>query len=153
MAYKHYIQKYPQGETTFSKVDLEETFKSLYKEFKDFAFDGEVKNVYSEDFAEKSGVNIYIPSPEDLAFKSYECSLVLLFKKDTCQDDVRTFYEYIRGQKIEYSDTFRNRYVTLVMTKQPNIEQEILYGNSPYMLVKFTFTNILGQTFATSQIS
>lgn len=152
MAYKHYIQKYPQGEATFSKVDLEEMFKSLYKEFRDFTFDGEVKNVYSEDFAEKNGVNIYIPSPEDLAFKSYECSLVLLFKKDTCQADVRIFYEYIRGQKIEYSDTFRNRYVTLVMTKQPSVEQEILYGNSPYMLVKFTFTNILGQTFATSQI-
>ncbi len=150
--YTHYIQKYPQGTTKFSKVDLETTYNCLYKQFKDFFFDGDCKDIYTEDYAEQSGDRIYIPEVSDLTFSSYECTLELLFKKSTCQADVRKFYEYIRGQKIEYSDNFRNRYVTLVLIKQPKIGQEVLYGDSPYMLVQFTFSNIKGQTFNASQI-
>lgn len=153
MAYHFYIQKYPQGSSTFQKVDLEQTYKCRYKQFKDFAFSGDVKNVYTEDFSEKSGASkIWIPKKEDLAFQSYDCTLELLFDKQTCLEDVRKFDDEIRGCKIEYSDDFRSKFVTLVMTKQPQIQQEVLHGNRKYMLVSFIFTNILGKTFEQSQI-
>lgn len=150
--YNFYMRKYPQGSTTFAQEDIEAKYNCTYKQFKDFAFDGEIKNCYTEDYAEKGGVRTYIPNKADLAYKSYECKLQLLFKRATCQADVRRFYEAYRGQKCEYHDTFRNRYVTLLMTKQPKISQEKLYSATPYQLVEFTFTNILGETFATSQI-
>lgn len=150
--YSFYLQKYPQGTTTFAQEDIEATYNCVYKQFKDFAFDGAVKNTYNEDYAEHSGVRTYIPAPTDLAFEAYDCKLQLLFKKATCQADVRRFYEAYRGQKCEYHDTFRNRYVTLLMTKQPTISQEKLYSATPYQLVEFIFSNILGETFATSQI-
>lgn len=150
--YKFYIQKYPQGSTTFAQEDIEATYNCVYKQFKDFAFDGEISNVYTESFTEHSGVRTYIPSKEDLAFKEYDCKLQLLFKKATCQADVRRFYEAYRGQQCEYHDTFRNRFCTLLMTKQPTISQEKLYSDTPYQLIEFTFTNIHGTTFTTSQI-
>lgn len=150
--YYFYMQKYPQGTTTFAQEDIEKEYNCIYKQFKDFTFDGEIKNVYSEDFVEVSGDRVYIPSPEDLAYKSYDCKLQLLFNRKTCQADSRAFYEAYRGVKCEYHDTFRNKFVTLLMTKQPTISQEKLYSDTPYQLVEFTFTNILGTTFTTSQI-
>lgn len=153
MAYHFYIQKYPQDGQTFPKVDIEQNYKCRYKQFKDFAFSGDVKNVYIEDFAEKSGSSkIWIPKKEDLTFQSYDCTLELLFDKQTCLEDVRKFDDEIRGCKIEYSDDFRSLFVTLLMTKQPQIQQEVLYGNRKYMLVSFTFTNLHGQAFKQSQI-
>lgn len=152
MAYNFYIQKYTQGTTHFSKVNIQTTYHCLYKQFKDFFFNGDVKNTYTESYAEQSGDRVWIPPKDELTFSSYECKLELLFDKATCQADARKFDEDFRGQKIEYSDTFRNRYVTLLMTKQPTIKQEILYGERTYMLVEFTFTNILGKSFTTSQI-
>lgn len=150
--YKFYIQKYPQGKTTFPVQDIEASWNCTYKQFKDFFYNGDIKNTYTEDFVEKDGLNVYIPAPEELTHSSYDCTLGLLFNKATAQEDARAFYNDIAGQKVEYHDTFRNRYVTLLLTKQPKIEQEVLYGNRPYMLVSFTFTNIDGITYDKSQI-
>lgn len=151
--YKFYIQRYKEGNTSYPKRDIESYYKCLYKQFKSFFFDGDIKNTYEEDFIERSGKKVWLPEQKDLAFKDYDCKLELLFKKETCQEDVRKFYEDIRGVRLEYSDTFRNRYLPIILTKQPNIEQEILYGNTPYMLVSFTFNAFKGQSFATSQIN
>lgn len=147
-----YMQKYPQGTTTFPVQDIEAVYKCKYRQFKDLVFDGDVSNIYTESFTEHSGVRTYIPNPEDLAFKEYECKLQLLFNRKTCQADSETFYKTFRGQLVEYHDTFRNKYATLLMIKRPVIQQEKLYSGTPYQLVEFTFTNFKGTTFTTSQI-
>ena len=147
-----YMQKYPQGATTFPVQDIEAEYKCTYRQFKDLVFDGDTSNIYTESFTEHSGVRTYIPDPEDLAFKEYECKLQLLFDRKTCQEDSETFYKAFRGQLVEYHDTFRNKYATLLMIKRPTIQQEKLYSNTPYQLVEFTFTNVKGTTFTTSQI-
>lgn len=152
MKYKFYIQRFPANNISYPKIDIESHYNCLYKQFKDFFFDGDIKSYHIEEYCEVSGDKVWLPEQEDLAFKSYECKLELLFKKETCQEDVRAFYEDIRGVKLEYSDTFRNRYLPIVLTKQPSVEQEILYGESPYMLVSFTFSAFKGRSFATSQI-
>ena len=147
-----YMQKYPQGATTFPVQDIEAEYKCTYRQFMDLVFDGDTSNIYTESFTEHSGVRTYIPDPEDLAFKEYECKLQLLFDRKTCQEDSETFYKAFRGQLVEYHDTFRNKYATLLMIKRPTIQQEKLYSNTPYQLVEFTFTNVKGTTFTTSQI-
>ena len=149
---KFYIQKYPQGYTTFEQEDIEAKYKCTYRQFKDLLFDGHIQNISTETFAEHSGVRVYVPAPEDLAFKEYECKLQLLFNRATCQADSEAFYKAYRGQLCEYYDTFRNKYATLLMIKRPTIQQEKLYSNTPYQLVEFTFTNVKGTTFTTSQI-
>lgn len=153
MAYHFYIKRFPDSSGTYPKRDIESYYKCHYKQFKDFFFDGDVKSVWTEDYSEVSGDRVWLPEQDDLAFKSYDCKLELLFRKDTCQEDVRKFYEDIRGVRLEYSDTFRNRYLPIILIKSPNVEQEILYGNNPYMLVSFTFNAFMGQSFETSQIN
>lgn len=147
-----YIQKYPQGTTTFAQENIETKYNCIYKQFTDLVFDGDIQNAYIETFSEHSGVRTYIPDPEDLAFKEYECKLQLLFNRKTCQTDSETFYKAFRGQLVEYHDTFRNKYATLLMIKRPTIQQEKLYSATPYQLVEFTFTNVKGKTFTTSQM-
>lgn len=151
-AYNFYIEKYPTKShpARWGRVNIETRFNCEYSQFTEVSFNGDIKNIYTEDFAEKSGEDVYIS--DELAFKSFECKLTLLFRKSTCQNDVRSFMDYIYGNKIEYNDTFRKRYLTLLMTTKPNIKQEKLYGDEPYMLVEFTFKNILGQSFSSSQI-
>ena len=150
--YNHYIQKYPIGETTFPIEDIESVYHCWYCQFTDYSSDGEIKNIYQEEYAEKSGVRLFIPAPADLTFKSDEYKLRLLFNRKTCQEDYRAFYESFRGVKCEYHDTFRKRYITILMTKKPSIVGEKIYKTTPYQLVEFTFTNVLGESFKTSQI-
>lgn len=150
--FNHYIQKYPIGETTFPVEDIEDVYHCWYCQFTDYSSDGEIKNIVTEDFAEKSGVRAFIPEQKDLTFKSDEYKLRLFFHRVTCQEDYRKFYESFRGIKCEYHDTFRNTYITIIMIKRPTIVDEKLYKDTPYQLVEFTFTNLLGQGFKTSQI-
>lgn len=152
MAYHFYIQKYPQGNQTFQKVDVEKTYNCKYKAFQNLFFDGNVKNTYSESYAEQSGNRLYVPEKEDLTFEAYDCTLELLFDKQTCQDDLRRFYEDIRGQRLEWSDDFRNLHISLLNTEAPSVTQEVLYGNRPYQLISIKFQNYLGKVFKQSQI-
>lgn len=150
-SYRFYLQKYPQGDTTFTKTDIEEAYNCRYMCFTDFAISGDVKNIYQEDYSESSAVRTYIPEQKDLAYKSYDCNLKLLFRHGDVQARVRQFTNDYMGVKVEYSDTFRNRHATLLMTKTPKIETEKLYGDT-YMVVQFTFTNILGTTYTESKL-
>lgn len=149
---KFYMQKYPQGYTTFEQEDIEAKYKCTYKQFKDLVFDGDIQNIQTENFTEHSGVRVYVPAPEDLSFKEYECKLQLLFSRSTCKADSEAFYKAYRGQLCEYYDTFRGKYATLLMIKRPTVQEEKLYSSTPYQLVEFTFTNVKGTTFTTSQI-
>lgn len=147
--YRHYIKKYSDGQA--AATDIESTYNARYMKFVDFNIDGDVQNIYEETFVERSGSNVFIPSKDDLAFGTYTCKLTLLFRGDNVLTNVRNFTEAYQGVKIEYSDTFRNRYATLLMIEKPQVEQERLYGDK-YQVVTFTFKNILGKTFSTSQI-
>lgn len=151
--YNFYIQLYPTNDEYTPVEDIEKKYNCKYKQFKSFFFNGEVKNVYTEDYAEQNGVRIWLPGCEERTYKSYDCTLELLFDKATCQKDVRELYNHINGQPLEYHDTFRNRYVKLLCTKQPSIAQEILYGERPYILVSFVFSNVDGRTYASSHVN
>lgn len=147
-----YMQKYPQGKTTFTREDIEQKYNCVYKKFSDLIFDGDIQNIYTESYAENNGVRVYIPDPSELAHKEYECKLQLLFNRATCQEDAEKFYKAYRGQLCEYYDTFRKKYATLLMIKRPTVQQERLYSNTQYQLVEFTFTNVKGVTFSNTQI-
>lgn len=150
-AYRFYAQRYPNGDTAYPKKDIEETYSCRYMRFDNLEVDGDIGNTYVESFVEKSGDKVYIPPKSDLTHKSYDCKLKLLFKGDNVQANVRQFAEDWMGVKMEYSDTFRNRYATLLMTKAPNIVSQRLYGQE-YAEVEFTFSNIDGVTYDTTRL-
>ena len=167
MKYKFYIQKYGRKywdknksqyveEAKGELIDIEAHFKCKYVKFEGLSETGKVKNVYTETYAETEELRTYIP--DDVLYENTDMSLTLLFAPDSTNDsDVqnneRAFFEYVSGHKIEYHDTFRNRYVSLLLLNKPEVVGEVLYGGSRYREVKYTFKNIYGRSFATSKIS
>lgn len=148
--YNFYLQRYPEVEESFDRVNIEREYNCIYKQFSSFDGVGEIKNTYTEDYAESDGVRIYIPPKNELAHKTFECKLQLLFPRASCAADSRRFVEDFQGVRVEYYDTFRKRRATLVMTKAPTVSQERLYSDTKYQLMEFTFTNILGHTYDNS---
>ena len=167
MNYNFYIQKYSRKywdknksqyveEAKGELIDIEAHFKCKYVKFEGLSETGKVKNVYTETYAETEELRTYIP--DDVLYENTDMSLTLLFAPDTendsdVQDNERAFFEYVSGHKIEYHDTFRNRYVSLLLINKPEVVGEVLYGGSRYREVKYTFKNIYGRSFATSKIS
>ena len=167
MNYNFYIQKYGRKywdknksqyveEAKGELIDIEAQFKCKYVKFEGLSETGKVKNVYTETYAETEELRTYIP--DDVLYENTDMSLTLLFAPDSTNDsDVqnneRAFFEYVSGHKIEYHDTFRNRYVSLLLLNKPEVVGEVLYGGSRYREVKYTFKNIYGRSFATSKIS
>lgn len=153
--YRHYIRKYPQGSNTFSEIDIEETFRCRFQKMTN-ACQTDVKNIYEEDYSEQNGSRIWVPSVEDLAYKTSEISLYLRWRSDECGDVQEwsdKFFNYVTGQKLEYHDTLRpNRYWQLVFEKAPDVQTEILNNSPQYLIVKYTFKNWGGKFYSTSQI-
>ena len=166
MTYKFYIQKYGRKywdknksqyveEAKGELIDIEAQFKCKYVKFEGLSETGKVKNVYTEAYAETEELRMYIP--DEVLYDNTDMSLTLLFapsstEDNDVQDNERAFFEYISGHKIEYHDTFRNRYVSLLLINKPEVVGEVLYGGSRYREVKYTFKNIYGRSFATSKI-
>lgn len=167
MKYKFYIQKYGRKywdknksqyveEAKGELIDIEAQFKCKYVKFEGLSETGKVKNIYTETYAETEELRMYIP--DEVLYDNTDMSLTLLFSPysendSDVQDNERAFFEYVSGHKIEYHDTFRNRYVSLLLLNKPEVVGEVLYGGSRYREVKYTFKNIYGRSFATSKIS
>ena len=167
MSYKFYIQKYSRKhynketsqydkEDIGELIDIEEQFKCKYVKFEGLSETGKVKNIYTETYAETEELRMYIP--DEVLYDNTDMSLTLLFSPysendSDVQDNERAFFEYVSGHKIEYHDTFRNRYVSLLLINKPEVVGEVLYGGSRYREVKYTFKNIYGRSFAESRIS
>ena len=167
MNYKFYIQRYSRKhwnketsqydkEDIGELIDIEEHFKCKYVKFEGLSETGKVKNIYTETYAETEELRMYIP--DEVLYDNTDMSLTLLFypyseNDSDVQDNERAFFEYVSGHKIEYHDTFRNRYVSLLLLNKPEVVGEVLYGGSRYREVKYTFKNIYGRSFATSKIS
>ena len=166
MSYKFYIQRYSRKhwnketsqydkEDIGELIDIEEQFKCKYVKFEGLSETGKVKNIYTETYAETEELRMYIP--DEVLYDNTDMSLTLLFSPysendSDVQDNERAFFEYVSGHKIEYHDTFRNRYVSLLLLNKPEVVGEVLYGGSRYREVKYTFKNIYGRSFATSKI-
>ena len=167
MGYKFYIQRYSRKhwnketsqydkEDIGELIDIEEQFKCKYVKFEGLSETGKVKNIYTETYAETEELRMYIP--DEVLYDNTDMSLTLLFypyseNDSDVQDNERAFFEYVSGHKIEYHDTFRNRYVSLLLLNKPEVIGEVLYGGSRYREVKYTFKNIYGRSFAASKIS
>ena len=167
MIYKFYIQKYGRKywdknksqyveEAKGELIDIEAQFKCKYVKFEGLSEAGKVKNVYTETYADSEELRVYVP--DEVLYEQTDISLTLLFAPSSTddndvQDNERAFFEYVSGHKIEYHDTFRNRYVSLLLINKPEVVGEVLYGGSRYREVKYTFKNLYGRSFAESRIS
>lgn len=164
--FKFYIRFYPVSKMDIvtgqvvttpasSLIDIEENYRCFYIKMAGIGENGKAKNIYTESYAETDELRIFLP--DEIAYENTKCELTLLFpaidaNRMDVQDYERIFFEAVSGKKIEFSDTFRKRYVTLVLIEAPKVVGEKLYGGSRYREVTYTFQNIFGRSFQNSQI-
>lgn len=165
--FKFYIRFYPvvrwddeQGAAVTvspasSQIDVMEEYDCGYAKMQGISENGKAKNIYTESYAESDELRIYLP--DELAYENTKCVLTLLFPatgsdRMDVQSNERRFFEAVSGKKIEWYDTFRKRYVTLILIEAPKLTGEKLYGGSRYRQVEYTFQNVYGRSFATSKI-
>ena len=138
-----------------SQIDIEDEYGCYYVKMEGVSENGKAKNIYTESYAESDEMRLHLPA--EIAYENTKCVLSLLFPETgddrmDVQDNERRFFEAVSGKKIEWYDTFRKRYVTLVLIEAPKLAGEKLYGGSRYRQVEYTFQNIYGRSFATSRI-
>lgn len=154
--HKFYIQKHPIYGESFGEQELFEKFNAWYVSFEGLLESGDIMNIATEEFAESPRLRLYIPKQSEIAHKSTDVTLTLLWKSDkdfTVQDEEQSFYEYIKGTLLEYHDTFRRgRYWELILIKAPKLVAERLYEGNQYREVSYIFKNIYGHYFTESQI-
>lgn len=151
-SFRFYIQKIaPKGSTeTFPQLDIEEYFGGYYARFEGLAEDGTIANVYIENFAEDSIAKVFQPPTDEIAHETTEVTLTMLWKSNEAyevQEQERAFYEYIKGQALIYTDTFRKKYWLLILKSRPKKVAEKLHGALQYREVSYTFTNFGGKAY------
>lgn len=154
--YRFYLQRYPEGDTTYPVIDIEAFFNCYYQSMTNNGQTA-VKNYYEESWVEHNGSRLWLPkTSDDIAFDTSELTLSLLFKSNENYEvlsDEKRFLEYITAKRFEYHDTFRpNRYWQLTFVAAPETKQEILYGNRQYRLVSFNLKNWGGKYYTSSQL-
>lgn len=138
------------------EYDLERSFAGLrYKSFKGLSYYGDVKGVYSEDWAEEDGVDVYVGS--DDVRSGTECELVLYFFDVSGDSDVSegyslaygvysSFVDFLSGKLVIYRDTVRRRRVLLYMEEGIEPSVDVIDG-IPYLQCTFKFCNVYGRSF------
>lgn len=144
--YKFYMSRYINDEEGWeAEVELTEKFKGLiFCQVEGLSSYGEIKNIYTESFAESDMLRVYLP--EKVTRKSTDIKLTVVFSDKDRRDVYDSFVEFISGKIIKYWDNVRNREVEMIQTDKIKVDEDIIYGSAPYIAVEFPFKNIKGQT-------
>lgn len=142
--YKFYMSRYVDNAWE-TAIDLETYYPGLkYISCKGLSDYGAVKNIYTESFAEEDGVSVYIP--DNVVRESTDIEFEFGFEKENRRDTFHSFVEYLSGYIIKYWDTARMREVEMVLTDKVEVDDDILLGGSPYIVVTIKFKNLKGCT-------
>lgn len=123
-------------------MNLEKDFKGMkYVSCKGLLSRGK-QRMYTESWAEKSGVDVYLPIVTTV--DSTEITFEFVFVGESRMDTFLSFTDYITGEKIRYWDNVRNMKVEIVLSEKVEPSDDILLGSTPYIKSTFKFTNING---------
>lgn len=143
---KFYISRYNEESKSWEQeVELTEHFQGLiYCKCEGVSSKGKVKNIYKESYAESEELRVYLP--KNPVRESTEIKLTVVFSKENRRDIFDSFVDYITGYRLKYWDTIRNREVEMIQEEKIEVDEDIIYGSSPYIAVEFLFTNLRGDT-------
>lgn len=139
------------------EYNLEKQFPGLrYKQFEGLSFYGEPKGVYSEDWVEEDGSDVYI-SPLDVREQT-EPKLTLYFFDPDGSDDTITAYSgmyavyeefmsLVSSSLLIYRDTVRQRRLLLYLSSSTEPSVDSVNG-LVYLQVVFKFKNVFGRSFS-----
>ena len=126
--------------------DIENDFKGLkYKECKGLETIGEVKNIYTESYADSDRLRVH--SPENVTYKPTTVTLSLYFTGDNRYDTFNEFNAYLRSSSFfVYYDTARRKKLTFFVKDGISVSDSRWHGSIPYIQVDYKLSNIFGKT-------
>lgn len=127
-------------------IDIESDFKAYYRSMTGLGDMGEVKNTYSEDYAESSVLRTFFPPVSAITHKSTTHDLNLYFKGDDCYARSIAFGNEVMGRRFLWYDNFRHRFAMVALNKQPKENNKRLYGISKFRDMTYTFDDLSGGT-------
>lgn len=142
--YKFYMSRYDKASESWEEeVELTEKFKGLiYCQCEGIMDFGAIKNLYTEEYAEADTLRVYLP--ENPKREATDIKLTVVFNGQNRRDVFDSFVEYITGKQLKYWDNVRNREVEMIQSEKISVDEDIIYGSSPYIAVEFAFTNVKG---------
>lgn len=128
-----------------SPTSLEDYFQGMkYISCKGLSDKGKIKNIYTESYAEVEDLRVYMP--DEIVRENTDIEFEFGFEKENRRDVFDRFVDWISGYKIRYWDTCRNREVDMVLIDKIEVDEDLLIGSSPYIIVPFKFKNLKGNT-------
>ena len=142
--YKFYMSRWIDNAWE-TQVSLEDYFSGMkYISCKGLSTKGNIKNIYTENFAEVEDLRVYMP--ETVVRENTDIEFVFGFEKENRRDTFDSFVDWVSGYKIKYWDTARNRELEMVLIDKVEVDEDILIGSSPFITVNFKFKNLKGST-------
>lgn len=128
-----------------SPTSLEDYFQGMkYISCKGLSDKGKIKNIYTESYAEVEDLRVYMP--DEIVRENTDIEFEFGFEKENRRDVFDRFVDWVSGYKIRYWDTCRNREVDMVLIDKIEVDEDLLIGSSPYIIVPFKFKNLKGNT-------
>lgn len=143
--YKYYMSRWLNNNIWGSAIDLEEYFPGLkYVSCTGLSDYGKIKNIYTESYAETEQLRVYMP--DTIVRGNTDIEFEFGFTGENRRDTYDNFVEWISGYKLKYWDTARHREVEMILIDAIEVDEDLLLGSSPFIVVPFTFKNLKGST-------
>lgn len=127
-----------------SYVDLESYFGGMkYSKCEGLEDLGKPKNIYTETYADADTLRVHIP--QSVKREATTITFTFFFFGANRQDIYSRFNEFIKGQKIYYYDTARQKRAYMVLMDKTAPKEDIYKGSHPYISVDYKFQNLWGE--------
>lgn len=141
---KYYMSRW-LGNDWSSDISLEEYFPGLkYVSCTGLSDYGKIKNIYTETYAETEQLRVYMPST--VVRENTDIEFEFGFMGENRRNTYDDFVEWISGYRLKYWDTARYRVAEMILIDAIEVDEDLLLGSSPFIVVPFKFKNLKGST-------
>ena len=138
------VKFYIKRESDTDYTDLESYFNGMkYSKCVGLEDLGKPKNIYTETYADADSLRVHIP--EEVKREATDITFTFIFFCENRKSVYDRFNEFIKGQKLYYYDTARNKQAYMVLIDKTEPKEDIYKGSKPYMSVDYKFQNLWGE--------
>ena len=125
-------------------IDLEAYFKGMrYSKCDGLETLGKPKNIYTESYSDSDTLRVYIP--RKVTREATTVTITFYFLGEGRHGIYDRFNAFLKGNRIYYYDTARQRLAYLVLMDSTSPKEDVYRGSTPYMAVDYKFQNLWGE--------
>lgn len=141
MKYKFYMKR---DGLDSEYVDLESFFDGMrYMSSEGLNDKGKVKNIYTETYSDSDTLRVYMPNV--IAREATTITLRFAFLGENSQQIFDLFYNFVKGNKIYYYDTAREKEAYMFLQEAVKVSEDYRKDGEKYIVVEFKFQNMSGE--------